>query len=492
METPCSEMIGASIQQTDSYKKSVSLYQASWDDLRQCIAKNHVDLTHLSAVLVKLENKTHFDKKRQNEVEDIETSVTEIVQTILDKMGVYDNTCRDLRLIKAGGYFDGTKIRIPDEFDFVVDISSLSSYFSTKTKEEVQIDCWKEDSSRVNVRVVGTPDPTVAIFCPDVCMNASNRQESASKCGPTGVIMNKKFSKLFTSLFKKVVISFIEDGMIVTRSTGTMKIMPDLVNILANTLDDSFLPFYTLWIPKRDTEAVGISIDITPSFRLDSDYLNFNRTFVNVDALKKISGIIGKDNCFMRLVLRDDDHWRLSLSHVETEVIREADDIHKMCSRILKMLKEGKPLDADQDHIPNASYMESSARSFKFTEMCTSYTIKTAILRHIISCNRSTCGLGNCFISILLEVEEMVKSGEFTGLFIGINKKESTCTGNWELDTLSYLSRLNTIFIDLIEGREQDETSAAEQVCQERKKYIHDICTSDDFKDIQDWYIGAI
>ncbi|CAC5395189.1 unnamed protein product [Mytilus coruscus] len=309
---------GRSIYSTNRFVQEIFvLYQASWDDLRQCIAKNHVDLTHLSAVLVKLEKKTHFDKKRQNEVEDIETSVTEIVQTILDKM----------------------------------------------------------------------------------------------------------------------------DGMIVTRSTGTMKIMPDLVKILTNTLDDSFLPFYTLWTPKRDTEAVGISIDVTPSFRLDSDYLNFNRTFVNVDALKQISEIIGKDKCFMRLVLRDDDHWRLSLSHVETDVIREADDIHKMC--ILKMLKEGKPLDTDQDHMPNASYMESSARSFKFTEMCTSYAIKTAILRHIISCIRSTCGLGSCFISILL-------------------------------------------------GREQDATSAAEQVCQERKKYMHDICTSDDFKDIQDWYIGAI
>lgn len=94
--------------------ETLSLYRASWDDLCQSIAKKHVDLAHLSAVLVKLEKKTRFDKKRQDEVEDIETSVTEIVQTILDKMGVYDNTCRELRLIKAGGYFDGTKIHIPD------------------------------------------------------------------------------------------------------------------------------------------------------------------------------------------------------------------------------------------------------------------------------------------------------------------------------------------------------------------------------------------
>lgn len=144
-----------------------------------------------------------------------------------------------------------------------------------------------------------------------------------------------------------------------------MKIMPDLVKILSNTLDDSFLPFYTLWIPKRNTEAVGISIDITPSFRLHSDYLHFNRTVVNVDALKQMSEIIGKNKCFMRLVLRDDDHWRLSLSHAEMDVIRKADDIHKMCSRILKILKEGKPLDADQNHMPNASDMESSARSLK-------------------------------------------------------------------------------------------------------------------------------
>lgn len=167
MDTPVSEVVGASFQQSNSYQKSLSLYQASWDSLCQSIANKHVDLAHLSAVLVKFEKKTHFDKKRRDEVEDIETSVTEIVQTILDKMGMYDNICRDLRLIKAGGYFDGTKIHIPDEFDFVVDISSLSSYFSTKTKEEVQIDYWKENSSRVNVRVVGKPDPTVAIFCPD-------------------------------------------------------------------------------------------------------------------------------------------------------------------------------------------------------------------------------------------------------------------------------------------------------------------------------------
>lgn len=74
MDTPVSEVVGAPFQQSDSYQKSLSLYQASWDDLCQSIANKHVDLEHLSAVLVKLEKKTHFDKKRQDEVEDIETS----------------------------------------------------------------------------------------------------------------------------------------------------------------------------------------------------------------------------------------------------------------------------------------------------------------------------------------------------------------------------------------------------------------------------------
>ena len=351
------------------------------------------------------------------EVAEVYSSVLDIINELLT--GMKEHTFfRDISLVPelVGSYFEGTKIKFPDEFDFLVDVGSatMTSENDAKLFKSGETLLLSHDLSQLSFKSGPTQDdgevPNMDIAAFFQCANDN-----------TGSLQT-----LFEVTFRDVYERMCSNCHTVSKMTGSLQVILEQKPFVASPSIKVFMAWYS----NAHSKYLGISVDVTPSFRLEipRNVIATVLPCMDISLLDMCSGEEFSDVILLRLVPKFYDIsilcLSLSCSHIETKIIKNIDAVHKKCLRVLKnIVLVNRDCACFESTIPVALRIRFCHRK---RNIMSSYALKMALLHHMKSCTEGNAG--QCFMSILKYLIQCFENKCLPSVFIpksnAIKRKE--------------------------------------------------------------------
>ena len=292
------------------------------------------------------ETETKFDVSA-SEVADIESAVVQVCYRILEEVYELDNRFKTSRVLKTGSFYDGTKIRKPNEFDLIAVNEELSSPGLCKAVRECP-----DAAGFAHVLI---EDKSVSDRWKGLTYSRGDGRlyiVPYNQCGSVQV----RFGEMVTNAYERLCSR--QRQRTISTPTGTLKMIQGGTNPVRPgcwiqlrwwpSSADAYNPLY-----------IGVDLTFAVEVEVENDRESArNSLYLLVPAwCHECQEGCGHNNITLC--------WKRSFSLIEKQMFEEMghQHIHKRCNRVLKYLKDMFYLDREPFQI-------------------SSYVIKTLVLRH--------------------------------------------------------------------------------------------------------------
>lgn len=324
------------------------------------------------------ESKKLVSKRSAEEIEEISTSVKEMVTQITSEFKTYgDNEFYDVKCIHSvGSMAEGTRIGNPKEFDFIVELKKFSTTNMAKALEIIPIDTIEECATPFGVH---HPFQHAHIKVIDTKMKETFKDY---------ILKDEYLNKtLFSPTTRQAVLEYAIGNLgknILSKNYGTLEItdIPPGKNGPAGS-------FVLLW--KSKDEKLFITIDTVMAIAVSQEMLKDKESIVN-DCFKHLKN----ESCFLLPAgsFQNNRCFKYAFTLTEVERMKSLSDYHKICYRLMK------------DFVGRDG---SVSRAFP------SYVLKTVVLRHSEKCEEKN-DVFSCIVDIITEMSKTCSHGDFVHL----------------------------------------------------------------------------
>ena len=245
-----------------------------------------------------------------------------LVSNIITQVEKHDSRFQST-LVKSGSVYEGTKVREPNEFDFMIQMDSLSNTPLLRP-------CDKGDGY--------------------VKLSLENREWEDFR-GADGFFSPNLLSRFFKQLVNKSLNDIkIPEGLAVRRTRPSLRESswwPVYADLLGDSGEESqsgavysenhgpATTLYVQWQGGRSYKNLWISVDLT----LSIDY-PISKLLVPLAEIPLAEANNILQRCGFHVVPAGLDSWRISFSMVEKEVLASSSDGFKQCYRVLKIVRD--------------------------------------------------------------------------------------------------------------------------------------------------------
>ena len=367
------------------------------------------------------------------EAHEIQEAVSEMVEHLVESIGHIDSRVRINEVIPVGSAAEGTRIILPNEFDFLLVLDA----FSRPGAIRIARDCSNDEG---HVHIIVQENDLLTQFEKII----KNNQLVFGQEGSLFVTQKYGLKDIFQTAAKKAtsLVYFNEHKNLVFHNQKVGKMMGTL------TLDHYTLGengpafnFSCTWHRRSDNKDMEISIDVCPVIRSNEPlyavmkpedtgcqkYYEYAEKCGSVMLMPcKKSNSCAEGQCF-----------RLNFTEAELLLVKEMSFHHIKCYKILKYLINGIPstpnpstvfhkclqiaLNGVRRQVSLRANKMYSGLSFRHepTTAFHSYALKLIVLNHHYKklCTEEQC-LASCIENMLHDILNILNPGRFT-LFIG-------------------------------------------------------------------------
>ena len=346
------------------------------------------------------ETETKFDVSA-SEVADIESAVVQVCYRILEEVYELDNRFKTSRVLKTGSFYDGTKIRKPNEFDLMAVNEELSRPGLCKAVRECP-----DAAGFAHVLI---EDKSVSDRWKGLTYSRGDGRLYIVPYDQYGSVQ-LRFGEMVTNAYE--CLCSRQRQRTISTSTGTLKMIQGGTNPVRPGCC-----IRLCWWPSSADAYNPLYIEVDLTFAVEVEVENDresarNSLYLLVPAwCYECQERCGHNNITLC--------WKRSFSLIEKQMFEEMghQHIHKRCNRVLKYLKDMFYLDTDPFQI-------------------SSYVIKTLVLRHEerYKEKQHKC-LENCVLRILHDLVHCCREKELQSLhnakcniFANVGKRELIAT----------------------------------------------------------------
>ena len=346
------------------------------------------------------ETETKFDVSA-SEVADIESAVVQVCYRILEEVYELDNRFKTSRVLKTGSFYDGTKIRKPNEFDLMAVNEELSRPGLCKAVRECP-----DAAGFAHVLI---EDKSVSDRWKGLTYSRGDGRLYIVPYDQYGSVQ-VRFGEMVTNAYE--CLCSRQRQRTISTSTGTLKMIQGGTNPVRPGCC-----IRLCWWPSSADAYNPLYIEVDLTFAVEVEVENDresarNSLYLLVPAwCYECQERCGHNNITLC--------WKRSFSLIEKQMFEEMghQHIHKRCNRVLKYLKDMFYLDTDPFQI-------------------SSYVIKTLVLRHEerYKEKQHKC-LEKCVLRILHDLVHCCREKELQSLhnakcniFANVGKRELIAT----------------------------------------------------------------
>ncbi|CAC5360898.1 unnamed protein product [Mytilus coruscus] len=296
-----------------------------------------------------------FEEKKLNfnlcetEVQEITSSVYEIVNRVMAKVSEHDNRFTFSEIVKLGSIAEGTKLVEPNEFDYLCILKDFSN------------------PDMVRCRKVCSHNPGhTHIFIEDKSL--LKKWENFMDEGQ--LLANKIFAEL-SRIVNDIYMNMVKEQKKIKVETSLGHLHFGGFSVKdggPNTV------FHMYWIPVNAGQKMDICVDVSPAIRYFgmedislSPVFATSKVFQNLTSVLLVPGLLHKtvnkcmDKCF-----------RISCTEIEVQLMKSLSEQHISCYKILKYMISYLGLDLS---VSNLMYLPLS-----------SFILKMAVIQHAACC----------------------------------------------------------------------------------------------------------
>ena len=281
-----------------------------------------------------------------SEVADIESAVVQVCYRILEEVYELDNRFKTSRVLKTGSFYDGTKIRKPNEFDLMAVNEELSRPGLCKAVRECP-----DAAGFAHVLI---EDKSVSDRWKGLTYSRGDGRlyiVPYNQCGSVQV----RFGEMVTNAYERLCSR--QRQRTISTPTGTLKMIQGGTNPVRPGCR-----FQLKWRSSSTDAYNPLYIEVDLTFAVEVEVENDRQSARNsLYLLVPVWCYECQEHFYNNITLC----WRRSFSLIEKQMFEEMghQHIHKRCNRVLKYLKDMFYLDRKPFQI-------------------SSYVIKTLVLRH--------------------------------------------------------------------------------------------------------------
>lgn len=292
------------------------------------------------------DTKCPFQMQNQSEIDDLESAVHEMIQVVFQDMIDKDHRMCFSTIIPVGGYYDGTKILNPDEFDF------MAVWDAAPSDEEFEIE----------------------ISCPGCVTMAAKVEEHWTEFVRDGkFLFSSNLNEdipTFSNYFDYLISNGNEDGSqkpIVSRENGNLHFIGSSSRFLSCS-----------WESCSGSMSDFVDIDVMPCIKVPDSAM----PAIVKDVPKHLYKYVQKDGCHVVpkncSIYSTHSCSQISFTRAEVLMILDMSDHHIKCYKTLKYI----------GHLVSALCFDS-------------YAMKNAILHHCFNENcLEIASMGSCVIQV--------------------------------------------------------------------------------------------
>ena len=274
----------------------------------------------MSYIVERFQEKARFIN--ESEAGMIREKLEILVSNIITQVEKHDSRFQST-LVKSGSVYEGTKVREPNEFDFMIQMDSLSNTPLLRP-------CDKGDGY--------------------VKLSLENREWEDFR-DADGFFSPNLLSRFFKQLVNKSLNDIkIPEGLAVRRTRPSLRESswwPVYADLLGDSGEESqsgavysenhgpATTLYVQWQGGRSYKNLWISVDLT----LSIDY-PISKLLVPLAEIPLAEANSILQRCGFHVVPAGLDSWRISFSMVEKEVLASSSDGFKQCYRVLKIVRD--------------------------------------------------------------------------------------------------------------------------------------------------------
>lgn len=302
----------------------------------------------MAEIVKEFERKARFKDEKEADLirEKLETLVISILTKVEQRDERFEST-----LIQSGSVYEGTKVRQPDEFDFMVKLNSLTNKpsFHQCEKREGYVKLALEETEWREFR------DEEGFFSPNMvcrhfkklvneCLSEAEVPKELQIRRASQELLRGSWGPVFSDILGSSGAEDSASGVIYSETHGP-----------ATTL-------YIDWKGGETYKDLPVSVDLTLTIEYPSSSLP-----VQLRSIPQEAEAILRE-CGFQVVPAAFDMWRVSFSTAERRMLTSAPDGFKTCYRVLKTLR---------DDISEKLQLESS--------LLPSYMFKTVLLSELFS-----------------------------------------------------------------------------------------------------------
>ncbi|CAG2188018.1 unnamed protein product [Mytilus edulis] len=296
-----------------------------------------------------------FEEKKLNfslcetEVQEINSSVYEIVNRLLAKVSDHDNRFTFSEIIKLGSIAEGTKLIEPNEFDYLCVLKDFSN------------------PDMVRCRKVCSHNPGHAhIFIED----KSLLRKWGSFMDEGQLLANKMFAEI-SSIANTIYMNMVKEQTKIKVDTSFGHLHFGGFSVTdggPNTV------FHMYWIPVKEGQKLDICVDVSPAIRyFGMEDISLSPVFATKSAFQNLTSVLLVPGLLHKTVNKCMDKcFRISCTDIEVQLVKTLSEKHISCYKILKYMISYIGLDLS---VSNLMYLPLS-----------SFILKMAVILHAANC----------------------------------------------------------------------------------------------------------
>ena len=397
----------------------------------------------LQEFLESIEQEHVVIKRPAEEIDDIRSAIEEMVHNILIKMGEEDPRFKDINqdLLKVGSFYGKTKIKEPDEFDYLVVLDKLNPDEVT-LKEDcethpgfrhiiVKEHCkfyekWRDVLDKGNAIInMGRDKVKIVEEIGDWHREEFPMQTIA---GPGFIIFAAGFRSLFSLCLHECFQKVKKETGAIEKHTGILDLSTYSKKFTTSGSEYTFdqkrveiqlhgpaTNICVHWKSSGKTDTLEINVDISPAFRATDikAYLMMEHFLHN-----KFRQAVLQHGSFLVIPTSlkcNNGGLCFNIAHTETEqqLVKCLSETHRRCYKVLKYLMNGEASGV-KNKITEPHHVHAFRRLRREfgTQACqflSSFALKSLIFQHCIWCQNGS-GLGLCVLQLLKRIRELLES----------------------------------------------------------------------------------
>ncbi|KAK3100626.1 hypothetical protein FSP39_022777 [Pinctada imbricata] len=310
------------------------------------------------------------------DLHDIEENVRKILRQLLDKLQKEDPSFRVKEIVPTGSFYEGTKVRVPDEFDYMIVLDPCAFSTSLKLGSGCESSPWFK-----HIELEGSKSARGFLLYDNHVRKP--------------VVVEGDFWKRVGQIVRSCPITLqTRYGKIVTKEVTDHKLFLDYSQ--ENRRQNTVQEYHGRHLALISINRKEIGVDMMLAFEHPQPESVLAHTYFPKAYREMLSGFgchLVTKSCHSTIKENEGTTylsyrcrcWFISFAKMETEMMRRLDNIHKKCFKILKALLIG-----------DASYPGKCMN-------LSSYVLKTAVLFHVFGENPclETLRFESCISQIL-------------------------------------------------------------------------------------------